>query len=218
VRPLRRGEAIASGGARAVVRGAVRCDWAAAVAALGRTGEAHAALVAADAELRAIGDEALRVAVEIHRGHLELARSRVAAANGDATLATALHRAARDLLALAPMQERPSDDVRFASRLLERAIASDAGGGGATVVADPSVLTVGAEGGWFVPPGATEPVDLSRRSTRRLLGALAHHRLAAPGRARAEALFQRAGRERIVARRARVAFVALTSPAQQRPA
>jgi tetratricopeptide (TPR) repeat protein len=187
---------------------------AAVDAALLRIDDAQAGFDRAEEQLRAIDDEGLRVVVGLHRGHLDLARARVAGAKGDATVATTLHRTARDRLALAPLHERPSDDVRFASRLLERAIAK-LSESGETGTPDGTALTVGADAAWFVPPGGGDAVELTtRQHLRRLLGALARQRLAAPNRALdVEALFEKGwpGERAVPRARASRVHVALTS-------
>jgi hypothetical protein len=76
-----------------------------------------------------------------------------------------------------------SDDVRFAARMLERALAAMDDGPSAR-----SPLVVGPEARWFTAGGAR--VDLIRRGpVRLLLLALVRHRLQQPGKAlRQEAL------------------------------
>lgn len=149
---------------------------AAVLAAQGKIAEAEAAFGKAEAQLATKDDLAL-LAVRIHRGHLELAKASV---EKDTAVAATLRRAARDRLALAPLEGRQSDDVRFAFRLLERALA---GVGGAAGAGDATTLTVGTEGNWFVAPGTTDVVELSKRQhLRRLLDALARQRLTAPDR------------------------------------
>jgi predicted ATPase len=170
---------------------------AAVLAALGELDAAESGFDQAEAELRAIADPGTLLAVQIHRGHLDLAR-------GDP-------RAARDRLALAPLEGRPSDDVRFAFRTLERAIA-------ASPASDPKeapALTVGTGGSWFVAPGTTAVVELSKRQhLRRLLAALAQHRLKTPDRVLdVETLFERGwpGERALPRARASRVHVALTT-------
>jgi len=181
---------------------------AAVLATLGQVAEAETAFEQAEEELRALGDESVLTAVQIHRGHLDLARA--TAATGDGALAAAHRRAARDRLALAPLGGRPSDDVRFAFRILERAIARAP----EAEAIDASVLTISAEGDWFIAPGSSAVVELAHREhLRRLLRALARHRLTAPDRALdLEALFERGWPGERALPRARVSrvHVALT--------
>jgi predicted ATPase len=118
---------------------------------------------------------AFAAAIEVRRGHLDLARA--ASASPDAR--PELEAAARARLDRAVSSSVPSSEVRSAIRLLERALAPPA--------ADPDTkdaLVIGPRGVWFRPPRAAASVRLHRRrSLQRLVHELAEHRLRAPGEA-----------------------------------
>jgi tetratricopeptide (TPR) repeat protein len=70
-----------------------------------------------------------------------------------------------------------SDDVRFAMRILVRAL-------GTANPGSTNALLVAADGRWFQPPGAAERESLFRnRALRRIMQAFAEARLSSPGRA-----------------------------------
>ncbi|MCC7541778.1 MAG: tetratricopeptide repeat protein, partial [Deltaproteobacteria bacterium] len=142
----------------------------------GHIDAANEAFEGAETLLEGVGDPALLSACVIHRGHLDLAEARTAAGRGDGASADALRRRARARLdALRPPID--SDDLRFAARLLSRAL-----GEGALVVA--------ADTSWFRVPGGA-PVSLeTRKPLRFIVAALIERRLAQPGAALStEALF-----------------------------
>jgi len=141
-------------------------------ARLGRVDDGKRLLDAAEEELRAIKDDLRLATVELHRGQHDLALA--ARANDEATIA--LHRrAARERMRnVDPKALARSDDVRFARRVLERALADTAQG-----IADP-VLVVGPDAQWLRLPSG-ETIDLERRKSARLLIlALAKKRVEAP--------------------------------------
>ena len=72
-----------------------------------------------------------------------------------------------------------SDDVRFALRILQRAIEVAA----RRSPAGSAPLRIGPEARWFEPPGGARVSLDRRRSLRLILAALANARLLAPGRA-----------------------------------
>ncbi|CAN5882179.1 hypothetical protein BH11MYX2_BH11MYX2_04410 [soil metagenome] len=104
-------------------------------------------------------ERALAATLAIHHLHLSPLPA-------EARLATA-----RDLVA-----STTGDDPRFAMRVLSRALT----GGQASRA--PTAWKVRSDGSQFRPPGAVEDVDLSKRHPlRRIVAALAHQRVTAPG-------------------------------------
>jgi predicted ATPase len=187
----------------------------------------------ADNALIGAGVPAFAAASRCHRGHLDLARARLAATRGQVEEAarlrqTALGRiaAARELVdeavrsTSAPSPETDargsgarllecSDDVRFSVRMLERSI------GPPTLEPKTSRLTVGPEGRWFAVD-ASPRVDLVRRGPIRLiLSRLVRERLQAPTVALSQQALLEAGwpGERVLAeagsKRVRVAISTL---------
>jgi len=174
---------------RALTRGVVlpHSDalWHAGIGVLhagaGDLAAATDAFAAADASLSRVDAPLFAAAIEVHRGHLDVLAARSARA---AESRAECMEKARTRLTRRRHDER-SADVRFAARLLARAIeALDAR------PRDPSVpprkdqreiLWVGASGRAF-RLGDSPTVDLSRRgSLRRILEWLASERLARPG-------------------------------------
>jgi predicted ATPase len=126
-----------------------------------------------------------RAAVELLHGLLELARARQALRRGQAPEEArefAARAAAR--VAVPPGEVVSSQAVRFALRLLERALARHAAlvGPEPSDAADrPEVLRVASDGTWF-ELGRAARVDLRRRAAlRRLLAGLLERRRTAPG-------------------------------------
>jgi predicted ATPase len=112
-------------------------------------------------------DPALQLALEIHRLHLLVTDE-----SGAARAAVAETK----LVAGNSLVDQ-SDDVRFAMRILARAL-------GAVKPESTNALLVAADGRWFQPPGVAERVSLFRnRALRRIMQAFAEARLTAPGRA-----------------------------------
>src|SRR5262249_3424947 len=128
-------------------------------------------LQAAKSELERMPEQVfVRQAVEIHAGHLELARARAAlrAENHEASAKRGALARARSTLA-----EVPHSDIRFALRLLERALE------GSLVPDESAVWKVQATGLWFEPPYGTR-IELGRKhALRRLLVRLAEQRVSA---------------------------------------
>jgi len=142
-------------------------------AARGRIAAAREAFLAAEKLLAEVGDPGLMEALELHRGFLWLAASAQARARGDAAASNAersraleLSRRARERLDSGALAH--SDDARFALRLLERALRSEAW-----------VFDVGRSA--LVPPGEAT-IDLSSRPQLvRIVRALAEQRMTLPG-------------------------------------
>jgi len=110
-------------------------------------------------------DDRLRVGiVAVHRAHLDLAEARrLEAAQVGAGVASRAAARAR-LMAIDAGQLARSDDLRFAQRLLSRALPEEH-------VATARTLVVGPDTAWFA--FGAEPVDLRKRAApRRLLAAL----------------------------------------------
>lgn len=150
----------------AIFRGA----RAIALARLGDVGGAFLELDAAEASIAAQPWGGFRSALHLHRAHAALVAA-TADGTGDAlTRAKADARAAleatRDVVAR-------SQDARFAARLLERAVGASS----------PPALVVASDGATF-RVREEAPVALGRRANlRRILVALAKHRLERPGAA-----------------------------------
>jgi predicted ATPase len=135
-----------------------------------------------------------RAALQLWRGHLELALAREAREEGDDGRATTLVQAARARLDEPTPRERGevrrAADVRLAHRALDRALqgytrcdapAVGPGVPSAPPDAPPDVLVVCAHGRWFRVPGG-ELASVARwRSLQRLLARLAERREIAPG-------------------------------------
>ncbi len=142
-------------------------------AARGRTAAAREAFASAEKLLAEVGDPGLVEALELHRGFLALALSAQAQARGDAAQSHAersraleLSRRARERLDSGALVH--SDDARFALRLLERALRSEAW-----------VFNVGRSA--LAPPGEAT-IDLSSRPQLvRIVRALAERRMKLPG-------------------------------------
>jgi tetratricopeptide (TPR) repeat protein len=175
----------------------------------------------ADNALVGAGVPAHMAAARCHRGHLDLARARLASSRGNTQEATRLREAALGRLAAAKQLVRESvmgtdaalldcsDDVRFAVRMLELRL--DDRGDLPEAVAR---LDVGPEGRWFATRALR--VDLTRRGAIRLiLQALVRQRLENPGVALRQEALLRAGwpGERVLAeagsKRVRVAVSTL---------
>lgn len=147
--------------------GLFRAALGAVAAEQGRGDEARAAFDDAADRLDRAADPALRLALAVHRLHLDLAARGPAAALAESAA----------LLEESPL-DASSDDVRFALRVLHRAIAA-----ASAPAAGAASLVVGSDARWFQPPGG-ERVSLARkRALRLLLAALVDTRLRAPGRA-----------------------------------
>jgi hypothetical protein len=131
-------------------------------------------------------DPWMKAAYEVHRGHLDLAMSRAARATGDTASAARHASEARRRLRDADEVASSSVDVRFAVRMLERALATAGDPEAARLDASsPSptaaVLQIGAEGKWFRAPSGARVELPRRRQLRRLIMALAKRRIEAPG-------------------------------------
>lgn len=145
----------------------------------GHAREALDALERAENLLGAMEAPAFRSALSVHRGQLDLLLAREAEARGDGERAARLLSSARQRLA-DPGLMRSSEDVRFAKRLLERALAGHLPGRRAPA-ATPASLVVGPDARWF-RSGEGTPVDLGRRGALRLiLVALVERRLTCAG-------------------------------------
>jgi len=142
-------------------------------AARGRIAAARESFASAEKLLLEIGDPGLVEALELHRGFLAIAASVQAQKRGDIAVshversrALELSRRARRRLDSGELAH--SDDARFALRLLERALRSEAW------VFDAARSTL-------IGPGEPE-IDLAARpQLARILRALAEQRVAAPG-------------------------------------
>ena len=193
-----------------------RAAYAEAISALARRGAAHvegtlrACLGALEAEhgeldvaiveldraqilLEGVGAPALLAALEIHRGQVDLRRARAAADRGETDRAFELVTRARARLAAAEPVP-PTQDVRFAVRMLRRALSAAPGVARDAEAPTPRAaapLVIGRDARWFlVPEGPRVPL-LRRGAVRRLLAALVEQRLEQPGAA--------LGRDRLLA-------------------
>jgi len=145
---------------------------------LGDIDAARAALDRAEADLLATGDRTFVQAVRANRGQLDLALARACDAAGDVAGATR-HRAEAERR-LVDIDERASDDVRFAARLLRRALANAPGSEVDSPPPD-EALVVSGDGAWFRPPHGRRIELGARRNLRRVLRALTDRRVESPG-------------------------------------
>jgi predicted ATPase len=148
----------------ALIEGALAC-------ALSMLGERAAAEVAIDLAERAAArcetEPALGATIHIHR------RTQESLARADAPPHAEIERVLTE--AKARSAAHPTDDSRFALRMLERAVRRAA-------PSDVATLIVLEDGAGFRSPGGASFVMLPRRSPlRRILALLAHRRVAAPG-------------------------------------
>jgi predicted ATPase len=196
------------------VLGAVLAELGDIDGALRELDRADNALVDADVP-------AFVAAVHCHRGHLDLARAKVASSRNTPREALRLREAARERVAatrtlmdasVTGTKARlvdGSDDVRFAVRMLERALGPQA------TRREGTRLAVGLEARWFAV-GEGARVDLTRRGAIRLiLLAMVQRHLESPGTALRQEALLRAGwpGERVLAeagsKRVRVAVSTL---------
>ena len=140
-------------------------------AKLDRIDEAVRALTQAASDARLIGARPIISTIELHRGHVDLALARRDAAV-DVAGSEQHVAAAKERLAVA---DPPFDEVRFARRLLERAVADHS----STETQRAIELVVGPEGQWFTLSSAAK-VRLPRKQHRALLVALAKQRVESP--------------------------------------
>jgi predicted ATPase len=118
--------------------------------------------------LTAVGDPGLLAALDLHRGQLAIAESRIAARRGETAKAEEQRAIAGGSIERLKATPVVSDDARFALRLLERELSST------TLTYDPAQRTL-------TPPGG-EPVDLSSRvPLAGIVHALIEMRRQAPG-------------------------------------
>lgn len=144
-------------------------------AASGRVDEALLAFAEADEMASALGHTRLRIALSVHRGHLELAELR---RTRDPERRRAFAEGARARLFAARDPSISSDDVRFAQRLLGRALAAE---GLADTDEPRDALSVAEDATWFAV-GAGRRVDLrARPGLRSLLAYLVRRRIDDPG-------------------------------------
>jgi tetratricopeptide (TPR) repeat protein len=158
---------------------------------------ARAALTHAGECLEGSCEPRARAALNVWRGHLELALARSARAEGDESRATMLIDAARRRLDPAGSSDRGEirrvADIRLARRALSHAIDAmetaegaesaryDDAVGAAPVAAAPDALVVCARGRWFRAPGGSVVSVARWRPLQRLLERLAERREIAPG-------------------------------------
>jgi predicted ATPase len=142
------------------------------LATLGRVGEAERAFDEAE---RLAHVEPARRALDLQRGHLDLARARACEAAGDEEGAAAHMERARSRCASGEAFEKPGDDLRLTRRLLRHAVEEHRRRAR-------TLLIVGPDTSWFRVSGGKE-VDLRRQGRlRRLLDALIRAHAAVPGR------------------------------------
>jgi predicted ATPase len=143
-----------------------RACLGAARAELGQHAEARAAFASAEAAMGHIVDATLRLVLELHRLHLEVAEQ------GRTSEALAHARALAEQSPVAAS----SDDVRFALRMLHRAI-ERVGHDAASTVA----LRVALTSRWFELPGGRRTPLGRKKSLWLVLHALVDARLRGPG-------------------------------------
>ena len=106
-------------------------------------------------------------AIEVHAGHIDVARARAAARAGEATAADQHLQSARARLTVSGVA---TSDVRFAQRLLQRAL------GGSIALCKEATWRIHETGLWFEPPHGAR-IELGRKQAlRRLLVRLAQER------------------------------------------
>jgi predicted ATPase len=161
---------------------------------LGRVDEATARFEEASARLDGVRVLSTRVTVDLYCGHADLERARRAAASGDAGAEERHLRAAAAKIARAqapagdgaPAPMLCAEDVRFAVRLLERAIAAPARAGesaAATRAPSRPTLIVGPEARWFRVGEQPTVLVLKAQAGRLVLARLVRCHIDAPGRA-----------------------------------
>jgi predicted ATPase/predicted negative regulator of RcsB-dependent stress response len=131
----------------------------------GLVGHAENDLALAARRIAEVGDAALDTVLAAHRAIVELASS----ARDASTAARALE-GARAAITRAESVAARSDDVRFALRMLRRALPADG-------------LEVALDASWFVVPGRPRVELASRPTLSRVLDALVIARLESPGSA-----------------------------------
>jgi tetratricopeptide (TPR) repeat protein len=156
------------------VRGAI-------LAARDRIHDAADAFAHADAALAAVGDHVGLAVSSIYHGHLDLARSRQAAADRDAARALA-HRSEAERRAAQGSSGVPATPARIALRTLRQALGAASAGD-----ADPSdeeTLEIDQDRRWIRIPGRVRWVQFGRQTVPwRLLLELCQARVRAPGQA-----------------------------------
>jgi len=147
-------------------------------AALAASGEIDEATAAFDQAESIVAIEAGRVALSVQRAHLDLARSRACAQEGDEAGRVMHMERARERFSRAASLPRASCDVRLARATLRAALAR--ANGGASVQA--GVLEVAADGAWFCVDGKRRVSLRHRQRLQQLLQALVGARQQRPGR------------------------------------
>ena len=162
--------------------------------AQGRVDAATSRFEAATAQLDGVRVLSTRVTVDLYCGHADVERARRAAAAGDVEAAERHLRAAAAKIALAqapaadgaPAPALCAEDVRFAARLLERAIAEPARTAEPTAApraASLPMLIVGPEARWFRLREHQPVRVLKAQAGRLVLARLVRQHVDAPGRA-----------------------------------
>ena len=148
-----------------------------ATAALGWIDDARGCLAAADRLLGRFADPMAEATVQLDRGFVDVAQARRAASDGQAEAAAAHLEHARARVARveqgdddAPPWVQRSDDIRFAVRLLQQALADldPVAIAPAPAARTEAALVVGRDGRWLQAPG-DQPQDLRRRKAMRLI-------------------------------------------------
>jgi len=147
------------------------------LAQMGETELAERVLDDAEATVRRIGIAYQLAPVTVHRGQLDLARAKACEASGDREGAFRNLQAAESRLLVLVDPDAPSDDVRFAKRILERAMRNQRG----TRDEGTDALVVAVDGAWFKPPRGKRIELEKRRALRRVLLTLVQHRVDTPG-------------------------------------
>jgi predicted ATPase len=123
-------------------------------------------------------------AVNLQRGHVELARARRARAAGDFALASTLRAQVEARLRTAQASPQQLEETLLARRLLEVALARDAERASERDVSRRSeALVVHYKGDWFELPSGRRVACRGRRVVRSLIAVLAENRVRAPGEA-----------------------------------
>jgi hypothetical protein len=143
-------------------------------------------LDAAEASVQAIGGPHQLPPIHVHRGHVDLARARAHQRAAEDAEAFRRFQTAEGRMLVTTDADAPTDDLRFARRILERALrsfASRIAPAESEHAAHRDALIVAVDGRWFVLPNGSRVEIEKRYALRRVLLTLVQHRIDAPGRA-----------------------------------
>lgn len=133
-----------------------------------RLGQAQNDLEMAARRTRTVGDAALEATVAVHTAQVSLAEGLARAANGDRSRLEEAMREVSRVLEIGRKHRDRSDDLRFAMRMLKRAIPVEQ-------------LEIAVGGTWFRAPSSSVVHLVSRPTLMRVLDTLAKWRVESPG-------------------------------------